>query len=343
MRVLVAVSGGVDSAVAAARLLDAGHDVTALHLLLAPGEAALPDARRVAEHLGIPLVTWDLRDRFREEVIEYFVASYAAGLTPNPCLRCNQRLKFGAVWERAAGLGYDALATGHYARVDVGADGPGLYRGVDPAKDQSYVLGVLTAGQVAHLSLPLGGSTKGEVRTEALARGLPVASKPDSLDICFIPATGVTNFLVERLGERPGAIVDADGTVVGTHHGAYRFTVGQRRGLRLGRPAPDGRPRFVTARDPASGTVTVGPHEALAVRTLETAAPSWTGVPRPGAWRGLARVRAHGEAMPATFTADDSGLRAVLDAPAHGIAAGQTLVCYDGDRVVGAAVLESAR
>ncbi|HEX2177161.1 MAG TPA: tRNA 2-thiouridine(34) synthase MnmA, partial [Nocardioidaceae bacterium] len=244
MRVLAAMSGGVDSAVAAARAVDAGHDVTGVHLALsknaqsyrsgARGCCTLEDsrdARRAADVIGIPFYVWDMAERFHADVVEDFVAEYDAGRTPNPCVRCNERIKFEAVLDRAVALGFDAVATGHYARLRSGADGVvEMHRAEDPGKDQSYVLGVLTQQQLARSVFPLGDSTKDDVRAEAERRGLAVASKPDSHDICFIADGDTRGFLAERLGAAPGPIVDTGGEVVGEHEGAYAYTVGQRRG-----------------------------------------------------------------------------------------------------------------
>ena len=205
------------------------------------------DARRAADVLGIPFYVWDLAERFRDDVVDDFVAEYAAGRTPNPCLRCNEKIKFSAVLDKAVALGFDAVGTGHYARIVDGPDGRQLHRAVDPDKDQSYVLGVLTGEQLARALFPLGDSTKTEVRDEAERRGLAVARKPDSHDICFIPDGDTAGFLQKRLGAEPGPIVDTDGVVVGHHEGAFAYTVGQRRGLRLGVPA-DGRQAALRAR-----------------------------------------------------------------------------------------------
>ncbi|MBA2477212.1 MAG: tRNA 2-thiouridine(34) synthase MnmA, partial [Sporichthyaceae bacterium] len=277
MRVLVAMSGGVDSAVAAARAVDAGHDVTGVHLALAQNPKSFRtgargccthedarDARRAADVIGIPYYVWDLAVRFREDVVDNFVAEYAAGRTPNPCLRCNEKIKFSAVLDRARALGFDAVVTGHHARLDSGL----LRRSVDPLKDQSYVLAVLTRDQLAHAIFPLGASTKGEVREEAARRGLAVAEKPDSHDICFIADGDTAGFLCERLGSLPGDLVDTAGAVVGSHDGTYGFTVGQRRGLRLGVPAPDGQPRYVLSISPVDRTITVGAREELEVHEI---------------------------------------------------------------------------
>src|SRR5690242_13265906 len=233
MRVLAAMSGGVDSAVAAARAVDAGHDVTGVHLALsrnpksyrsgARGCCSLEDshdARRAADVLGIPFYVWDMSDEFADTVVEDFVSEYAAGRTPNPCVRCNEHIKFAAVLDRALALGFDAVCTGHHARL---VDGQ-LFRSVDAAKDQSYVLGVLTAGQLSRAMFPLGDSSKAQVRAEARERGLLVADKPDSHDICFIPHGDTARFLSERIEATPGDIVDADtGAVLGRHSGAHAF------------------------------------------------------------------------------------------------------------------------
>lgn len=353
MKVLVAMSGGVDSSVAAARLVAAGHDVTGVHLALnrnpdahrsgARGCCSLEDAsdaRRVADVLGIPFYVWDLSALFHEAVVEDFVAEYAAGRTPNPCLRCNERIKFAAVLDRGLALGFDGVATGHYARLEHVAGEARLHRAADAAKDQSYVLGVLTQAQLRHALFPLYGSVKAEVRAEAAALGLRVAAKPDSHDICFIADGDTAGFLQRALGERDGLVVDADGAVVGSHSGHHRFTVGQRRGLGLGTPAGDGRPRFVLAIEPVTNTVVVGPREGLAVRRIDAIRPTWAvATPRLGAWRGLVQVRAHGEPLPALVEADAVGVRITLDEPAYGIAPGQAAVLYDGDLVVGAATI----
>ena len=279
MRVIVAMSGGVDSSVAAARMVDAGHEVVGVHLALSRTSAAAGagsrgcctlddarDARRVADLLGIPFYVWDLSERFQAEVIDDFLDEYRAGRTPNPCVRCNERIKFAAVLDRALALDFDAIASGHYARVVNGPAGPELHRAVDPDKDQSYVLGVLSADQVAHSLFPLGTDHKGDVRAEALERGLLTARKPDSHDICFIPDGDTAAFLRRRLGEHPGDIVDvASGEVVAHHEGAHAFTIGQRRGLNLRVPAEDGAPRYVVDVDIATSTVFVGSPEQLDV------------------------------------------------------------------------------
>lgn len=388
------MSGGVDSAVAAARVVDAGHEVVGVHLALSREPATMRtgargccsledanDARRAADVLGIPFYVWDLAERFEADVVADFVAEYAAGRTPNPCVRCNERIKFSALLDKALALGFDAVCTGHYARLapdplagsSVPVAAPTLHRAADPAKDQSYVLAVLTPAQLRHAIFPLGGDTKPQVRAEAAARGLRVAEKPDSHDICFIADGDTQGWLERRLGARPGRIVDPAGQVLGEHTGTYAFTVGQRKGLRLGRPAADGRPRYVLDVQPVTGTVVVGPREALEVSRLEASGAGWCGrPPRPGDRVGV-QVRAHGEEVPATLLelpapadavpaaaegsggAGGAGVDAVpaagtapgavvvrLDRPIAGAAPGQTLALYVGTRVVGAATITAA-
>ena len=242
MKVLAAMSGGVDSAVAAARAVDAGHEVVGVHLALSrmPGTlrtgsrgcCTIEDSRdawRACEKLGIPYYTWDFSERFAEDVVQDFVDEYAAGRTPNPCMRCNERIKFAALLEKALALGFDAVCTGHYAKVVEGEQGLELHRAADWAKDQSYVLGVLTAEQLAHSLFPLADTpSKEQVRAEAAERGLTVATKPDSHDICFIPDGDTRGWLAERVEMSEGQILDAQGQVLGTHPGAQAFTVGQR-------------------------------------------------------------------------------------------------------------------
>ncbi len=356
MRVLAAMSGGVDSAVAAARLVDAGHEVTGVHLALSSNPQSFRsgargcctiedsrDARRAADVLNIPFYVWDLAERFREDVVDDFVAEYAAGRTPNPCLRCNEKIKFAAVLDRAIALGFDAVGTGHYARVIEGADGRELHRAVDPEKDQSYVLGVLTADQLAHAAFPLGDTPKDEIRAEAERRGLAVARKPDSHDICFIADGDTAGFLRDKLGEAPGDVVDTGGEVVGEHDGTYGFTIGQRRGLRIERPADDGKPRYVLDISPVDRTVTVGPREALAVDELTGVSPRWCGPAPSTSVRCLAQFRAHGEPVGATADVGAEGVTVRFDEAQEGVAPGQAIVLFDGSRVIGSATIDTTR
>jgi tRNA-specific 2-thiouridylase len=356
MRVLAAMSGGVDSAVAAARMAEAGHDVTGVHLALSRNPQSYRsgargcctiedsrDARRAADVIGIPFYVWDLAERFHADVVEDFVAEYAAGRTPNPCVRCNERVKFSALLDKALALGFDAVCTGHYARLEQRPAGPELHRAADAAKDQSYVLAVLTPERLAHALFPLGDTVKGDVRAEAAARGLQLAAKPDSHDICFVSDGDTRAWLGERLGRRPGPIVDVDGEQVGEHDGAYAYTVGQRHGLRIGRPAPDGRPRYVLEVRPADDSVVVGPRELLEVDELHAGAPTWCGpAAQPGDEVGV-QVRAHGEELRgAVLEAGADGVRVRLARPVGAAAPGQTMALYAGTRVVGSATLTRA-
>lgn len=357
MRVLAALSGGVDSAVAAARIHDDGHEVVGVHLALSRAEHVsgsrgccsaddARDARRVADKLDIPFYVWDMHEEFTESVMENFIAEYQAGHTPNPCLRCNESIKFAAVLDRALGLGFDAVCTGHYARLIDTATGRELHRAVDPAKDQSYVLGVLQADQLAHSMFPLGASIKEDVRAEAEQRGLLVASKPDSHDICFIPDGDTAGWLSERLGARPGDIVDAEsGELLGSHQGTYGFTIGQRRGLALTTPAAEGERRYVVDVDVATNTVFVGSAELLGIRVIDAIEPRWTEAPIEDRWEGSVQVRAHGDALPATVTVADTApgtaLRIELHDTLRGVAPGQAAVLYNGTRVVGSGTIHS--
>ncbi|WP_210506215.1 tRNA 2-thiouridine(34) synthase MnmA [Naasia sp. SYSU D00057] len=358
MRVLAAMSGGVDSAVAAARAVEAGHDVVGVHLALSrmPGTLRTGsrgcctiedsmDARRAADLLGIPFYVWDFSERFKLDVVDDFVAEYAAGRTPNPCMRCNERIKFAALLEKALDLGFDAVCTGHYASIVTDGDGNReLHRASDEAKDQSYVLGVLTTEQLAHALFPLGSTpSKAEVRAEAARRGLSVAAKPDSHDICFISDGDTRGWLAERVDLEPGDIVDREGASLGRHDGALSYTVGQRRGLRIGTPAPDGRPRFVLEVRPKTNEVVVGPKEALAV--AELAGRRWTWAGRLPLDPGVpfacdVQIRAHSDPEPATAVVRDGELVITPDAPLTGVAPGQTAVVYLGTRVLGQCTID---
>jgi tRNA-uridine 2-sulfurtransferase len=355
-QVLVAMSGGVDSSVAAALAVEAGWDVTGVHLKLAdtPGHlqvqgkgcctlADAEDARRVADTLGIPFYVWDMAEEFQRAVVDDFAAEYAGGRTPNPCARCNERVKVVGLLDRARALGFDALATGHYARVDAGR----LYRGMDAAKDQSYVLYMLGPAELERLRLPLGRLTKPEVRATAARLGLRTAAKPESYDVCFVPDGDTAGWLEGRLGQRPGDVVDTAGRVLGHHRGAYRYTVGQRRGLGIAAPTP----RYVLRVEPAAGRVVVGERADLAIGTVHLERVTATdGRPlRPG--RAKVRLRAHGtEVGCQVVPLDDAGpegpgeprgsapagrVRLDLDEPVDAVAPGQAGVLYDGDLVLG--------
>ena len=356
MKIIAAMSGGVDSAVAAARAVEAGHEVIGVHLALASNPQKYRsgargcctiedshDARRAADKIGIPFYIWDMAEEFHDGVVENFLAEYAAGRTPNPCLRCNEKIKFAAVLDRAKAMGFDGVVTGHYARTEIGPMGKTLHRAIDPLKDQSYVLAVLTTEQINGAIFPLGDTEKVDIRIEAEARGLAVAQKPDSHDICFVPSGDNAGWLRDRLGSEVGPIVDQSGTKIGEHKGAYTYTIGQRKGLGLSVASPDGSPRFVLKIEPVTNTVVVGAREELAVNKLFGEKTIWCG-PSVGAdpLRGFVQVRAHGAPLDCTYFFDGQHLIAELDEPLLGIANGQAMVIYDGDRVVGSATIRES-
>ncbi|GAB6940565.1 tRNA 2-thiouridine(34) synthase MnmA [Isoptericola variabilis] len=361
---LAAMSGGVDSAVAAALAVEAGHDVVGVHMALSRNRDQFRtgsrgccsiedagDARRAADVLGIPYYVWDLSERFEDTVVADFLSEYEAGRTPNPCVRCNEHIKFEALLDKATALGFDAVATGHYAQV-VTREAPDgtvtreLHRSPNDEKDQSYVLAVMGPDRLARAMFPLGGfASKAEVRAEAERRGLSVSAKPDSYDICFVADGDTRGFLRDRLGSRPGEVVDTAGNVVGEHDGAYAFTVGQRKGLGLGRPAADGRARYVVDVQTSTNTVVVGPAELLSVDRIEAGKAVWLATPQEhadGAWLDdvEVQVRAHGAPVPARVRATSADGAPAMDVeltgrPLRGVAAGQSLVVYRGTRVLG--------
>ena len=360
MRVLAALSGGVDSAVAAARAVDAGHEVVGVHMALSRNRDQFRsgsrgccsiedagDARRAADVLGIPYYVWDLSEKFEQTVVADFLSEYAAGRTPNPCVRCNEHIKFATLLDKALALGFDAVCTGHYARIVTLEDGSReLHRARDAAKDQSYVLAVMGPERLARSMFPLGEvSSKDEVRAEAAARGLSVSSKPDSYDICFVADGDTQGFLRERLGTQPGPIVDSSGEVLGEHEGAFAYTVGQRRGLAIGRPAPDGRPRYVLSIEPVANTVVVGSREELAVDHVEGHEGVWFTEP-PGPEEEVeVQVRAHGAPVAARVASVSEGgqrVRVRVLGELAGVAAGQSIVVYRGSQVLGQATVSSA-
>ena len=353
MKVLVAMSGGVDSSVAAAMMVSDGHDVTGVHLRLADvhGEAAngrvhgccgiadADDARRVAQVLDIPFYVWNLKDIFARDVVDDFVGEYARGRTPNPCVRCNEKVKFGALLSRATSLGFDALATGHYARSASVGGRWRLSRGVDRDKDQSYVLARMTQEQLARARFPVGAQTKAQTRAHATELSLRTANKPESFDICFVTDGDAAGFVERSIGgERPGELVTPDGEVVGTHSGVHNYTVGQRRGLGLGTSQRN----FVLELDAPTNRVVVGPEELLARSGLEAEEVVWTaGSPPDGI--DEVQVRAHGVAHPAGLTTV-GGDRAVVTfgEMQRGIAPGQLVAFYRGDEVLGGGTIARA-
>lgn len=335
------MSGGVDSSVAASRLVDAGHDVVGVHLALSQdaqqtresvrGCCSLEDsadARRVCDKLGIPFYVWDFSDRFKAEVIDNFVESYAMGETPNPCLRCNEKIKFAALLERAVALGFDAIATGHYAIID---DEGNLRRSVDPQKDQSYVLGVMTRKELDRCIFPIGNTEKPQIREEAKERGFATATKPDSYDICFIPDGNTQAFLGRSIGMRPGMVVDQTGTKLKEHDGAFQYTIGQRHGLDIRTPAADGQPRYVTDVNTATGTVTVGPREALKVNTIMADRLKVLHPAMEGEFDANVQIRAHGGVVSCRARVEGDSMTLELDEPLSGVARGQAAVLYQPD------------
>ncbi len=348
-RVVIAMSGGVDSAVTAALVAEAGYAAVGVTLQLYDDGAAaarkgaccagqdIYDARRVAEAIGIPHYVLDYRARFRESVIEPFADSYVAGETPIPCVTCNRTVKFRDLMGLARDLGADALATGHYVRRLPGPDGAELHRAVDADRDQSYFLFATTRDQLDYLRFPLGGMTKDAVRKEAARLALPVAAKPDSQDICFVPDGGYAR-IVERLrpgAAEPGEIVDLEGRRLGSHDGTVNFTVGQRRGLKVGGA---GEPLYVIRTEPEARRVVVGPRTALARSEIAVGGLNWLGgahpPDRPVAVQ--AKIRSMRPPASATLRAAPGGTATVaLEAPEHGVAPGQACVLYDGERVLG--------
>ena len=354
MRIVAAMSGGVDSAVAAALLAEEGHEVIGLSMQLYDQREGgqqfgscctlddLHDARRVAARLGIPHYIVNFERQFDEQVVSRFVREYTAARTPIPCVRCNSDLKFTTLLERAHGLDAPAVATGHYARVERAADGAYLLkRGVDAARDQSYFLFGLTQAQLACARFPLGARRKPEVRAYAEARSLPVAHKPDSHEICFVPDGDYAAFVARRAPDavRPGRIVDGAGRTLGRHAGVHRFTVGQRRGLGISGPVP----LYVTALDAASGQVTVGPRQALERSALRAGAVNWIAGRAPsGPLRVTAQIRHRHPAAPAQVSVPEDGAAWVeFDEPQPAIAPGQAVVFYDGATVLGGGWIES--
>ena len=351
-RVVVAMSGGVDSSVAAAMVAAAGYDTVGVTLQLYDHGAAVErkgaccagqdihDARNVADQIGIPHYVLDYESRFRQSVMDDFADAYLRGETPIPCVRCNQTVKFRDLLDTARDLEADALVTGHYVQRTGGAGGAEMHAAVDPSRDQSYFLFATTQAQLDFLRFPLGGLPKAETRALADRFGLPVAAKPDSQDICFVP-NGSYAQVVEKLrpgAVEPGEIVDRAGKVLGAHKGIIHFTIGQRRGLNLGNTDGKGEPLYVVALDAATRRVIVGPKSALGRRYVRVGEVNWLGHEplRAEPVRCRVKLRSTMAAVPAQVSGDEAGgAHVVLDEPEFGIAPGQACVAYDGTRVLG--------
>jgi tRNA-specific 2-thiouridylase len=344
MRALVAMSGGVDSSVAAALMKDSGNEVVGVTLKLwsgPNGEAPTAgcctvsdseDARRVAAQLDIPYYVLDYTDEFKDGVVERFVHDYASGRTPNPCIECNRTVKFDRLLSRLDEFDCDVLVTGHHARIRANGAGWNLLRGEDAAKDQSYVLSMLTQDQLSRTRLPVGELTKPRVRAVAAGMGLRTARKPESMDICFVGQGDYRGFLEETAPEvfEPGLIVDLSGNELGEHSGIAGFTIGQRRGLGVA----VGEPRFVQRIDPETATVVLCCRDDLTVSGVELDQVTWTsGETASGSV--MAQYRAHGDSVPAVL----NGERLTFSSPQEAVAPGQTVAFYDGDRVLGGALI----
>ena len=352
-RVIVAMSGGVDSSVAALLLKRQGYEVVGVTMRLWTVERGdvpaaskrccsvedTDDARRVCQAIGVPHYVQNFEREFTEHVVDYFVREYDRGRTPHPCLACNDKIKFDFFLRRAMFLDADHIATGHYARIRKGPGGYDLLKGTDPGKDQSYVLFTLSQEELGRLLLPIGEYPKSEIRGIAAEAGLPVADKPDSQEICFIPDGDYRKFVGNRAQRRPGEIVDIDGSVLGEHPGIQFFTIGQRRGIGL--EGNTGSPRYVLDIDAATNMVTVGPEDALYRERLWVSRVNYTiGEPPTGAVRVNARIRYKASDAPATLVPNGEWAEVSFDEPQRAVTPGQPVVFYDGDRVIGGGYIE---
>ena len=351
-RVIVAMSGGVDSAVAAGLLVREGYDVVGitmrlwsrddaegrLHQKRCCGVEDIDDARAAADVLGIPHYVLNLEDEFNRKVVDYFVGEYERGRTPNPCLACNEHVKFRALLDRAVALDADYLSTGHYARVCHTDGASELHRAVDDSKDQSYVLYTLQQAELRRLLFPVGDYPKTEIRRLALEMSLPLHDKPDSAEICFVPGNDYRAFLAERLPQRPGDIVDREGAVVGAHDGVAGYTIGQRKGI-----GAFGGKRFVTEIDPEFNVITIGGEEDLLAQRLWTETPSWVdGRPPADEFDAMVKVRYKSPPAAARVRLADGSLDIEFERPLRAVTPGQAAVLYDGDRVIGGATIARA-
>lgn len=347
--VLLGMSGGVDSAAAAVLLLEAGYEVAGLFIRVLPrehGKAHLEDARATCARLGIPLHVEDHTAAFKKEIIDYFTGAYAAGFTPNPCIRCNRSIKFETLREKASELGADFIATGHYARVDTGGkNGVVLRRGADKKKDQSYFLSAVPLGLLGATLMPLGWLTKEDAREAAARAGLDVSEKPESQEICFVEGNDYRAFFRNHFPEmlEPGPILDASGGKIGEHAGVVNYTIGQRRGLGISAPEP----LYVSAVDPKTNTLTVGYRDACFHDLMEVSDVNW--LADPGLLEGKdppvfhAKIRSLHEPAEARLDVSDSAVRVRFSEPQWAVTPGQTAAFFHGDRVLGGGTIVSGR
>lgn len=346
-RVIAAISGGVDSSVAAALLRDAGYEVVGIYLRLWPGstttpgnrccsDEALEDARRVCQSIGIPFYTLNLEDEFRRYVVDYYTAELSRGRTPNPCIICNRYLKFGFLMDHAMALKADFLATGHYARITQDAAGYHLLKGRNPDKDQSYVLYTLDQASLARILFPLGELSKTEVREIAKMKGLPVSNKPESQDLCFLYAG--SGYINGKVGSIPGEIVDTEGRVLGRHRGIAHYTIGQRHGLNI----TVGRPVYVVGIEASTNRLVVGSKEALLHKQLAAHRLSWiSGKPPQSPIRVTARIRYKAPEAGAVLRVNNDTAEVVFEEPQRAITPGQAVVFYSGEEVLGGGTIAS--
>jgi tRNA-specific 2-thiouridylase len=339
-KVVVAMSGGVDSSIAAALLKCEGYDVSGVSMQLLPEDGSFEDARRSAEILGISHIVVDFRERFQKRVVDYFTGEYRRGRTPNPCIRCNEHIKFGIFLDEALESGADCMATGHYARVEQDGGGYVLKRGADAVKDQSYFLYTLTQFRMRHVLMPLGGRKKSEVRDLAARLGLPTASRPESQEVCFAPSRDYRTFFEERgMSDTPGLIVDSSGRELGMHTGITRYTIGQRKGLGIAGT----RPLYVVRIERESNRVVVGERPEGFSTGLVACGLHWTAQPAADTLRVQAKIRSLHTAAPATVVPlGEDKARVIFETPQWAVTPGQAVVLYSGERVLGGGTIEHA-